>query len=128
MLYQTFRPLNHHLRHPLVVLRQFIKSRVNNLHIISRNGFPDIGHFLRALVNQQDDQVHIFIILQNRFGNVFQQCCLSGFRRGYDHASLPFSDWGNHIYNPHGNSPAFALHHQAFIRENRRHIFKIITF
>ena len=62
------------------MIRKFIKSRINNLYIASTNLFFNIRNFLWTFIDQKNDQMHIRIILLNRFGNIFQKGCLAGFR------------------------------------------------
>ena len=66
MLHQPFSSLYYHLGHPFVAVRKFIKGGVDHLHIGPNDRFPDIRHFLRALIDEQDHQMHVRVIGGNR--------------------------------------------------------------
>ena len=46
-----------------------IESGINDLYIFSLNCLFNIGYFLRPLVNQQNDQMHLRVIFLYRLGN-----------------------------------------------------------
>ena len=46
-----------------------IKSGINDLYIFALNCLFNIGYFLRPLVNQQNDQMHLRVIFLYRLGN-----------------------------------------------------------
>ena len=62
MLYQTFCTLNYHFGYTFVVLRKFVESRINNFYVIAFDSLFDICYLLRALINQQNDHMHVRII------------------------------------------------------------------
>ena len=92
MFYKTLRTLDDHLGYPFVVLREFIKRRINNLHLISFDGFFHIRYFLRPLINQKHQQMHVRMVLCNCLCNLFQKCGFPGFRLGYNHTALSLAD------------------------------------
>ena len=71
MFNQTLCTLDHHLGNSFVMLRQLIKGRIDYFYIISDNGFLDVGNFLRTLVDQQNDQVHIWVISKDGLCHLF---------------------------------------------------------
>ena len=71
MFYQTLCSLNYHLRHMLMMFRQFIKCRINDFYIFSFDGFLDICYFLWSFVNQKYDDVNLRIVDFNGFGHFF---------------------------------------------------------
>ena len=125
MLYQALRPLDHHLRHTLVVLRQFIKRRVDDFNIVSLDGLLDVRYLLRTLVDQQDQQMDLRIIPPYGQRHLLKQGCLTSFRRRHDHTALPLPDRRQEIYDPHGSARLAALKPESLIREDRRHILEI---
>ena len=127
MFHQTTCTFYYHFRHTFMMFRKLIKCRINDFHIIATDGLPDICNLLRALIDQKNDQMHVRIVSQNRLCHIFQQSCLTGFRRRYDHSSLSFTDRADQIYDPHGNCAARSFHYQSLIWKNRCHIFKIIS-
>ena len=48
-----------------MALCQLIKGGIDDLHISALNGLLYIGNLLRAFVDQQNDQIHLRIILCN---------------------------------------------------------------
>ena len=65
VLHQTLRPLNHHFRYTLVMIRKLVKSRINHFHIMPFNGLLNIGNLLGTFVNQENNQMHLRIISLN---------------------------------------------------------------
>ena len=128
MFYQTFCSFNSHLRHPFVMFRLLIKRRIDDFHVIPANRFPDIRYFLRAFINQKNDQMHIRAVSKNGLCSLFQQGRFTCLRRRYDHTSLTFSDWTDQIYDPHRHTSARAFQTKTGIRKDRGHIFKAISF
>ena len=92
MLYKTACTLNDHLWNSSVMLRKFVKGRMNNLDIVALDFFLDVGYFLRTLIDQKNDKMHIRAVFEDRFGHILEKCGLTSLRRRYDHASLPFTD------------------------------------
>ena len=127
MLYKTAGTLHYHLRYTLVMLRKLIKGRIDNLYIRSLNGFLYVCYLLRTLIDEKNDQMHIFIIFQDRLGYILQEGGLSCFRRGNDHTSLSLSDGADKVHDTHCCCSAGTLHDQPFIREDGCHVFKIIS-
>ena len=72
MFHQALCTLDSHLRHPLMMIRQFVKGGINNLYIVSADCFLDIRHLFRALINKQYQHMHMRIRPQNGFCNLFQ--------------------------------------------------------
>ena len=70
MFHQSFRSLDDHLGYTFVAIRKLIKGGIDNFHIRSCNGLPDIGNLLRPLINQKDNQVHLRMVRRNRPGNL----------------------------------------------------------
>ena len=53
---------------------------------------PHLGHFLGPLVDQQDEQVHLGVILGDGGGDLLEQDRLARPRRGDDQAALALAD------------------------------------
>ena len=109
------------------MLRSLVKRRIQNLDIVADDCLADIRHFLRTFINQHDDDMHLRIIPQNGTGNILQQGCLSCLGRRYDQSSLSLAYRRKEVDDPHGNFTSGALHFQALIRKDRRHVLEIIT-
>ena len=128
MFNQTLCALDHHLRHPLMVVRQLVKSGVDHFHIVPADGFLHIRYFLRALVNEQNQHVHVRIGAQNGFCHLLQKGGLSRLGRRDNHTALTLADGAYQIHNPHGHTAARRLQFNALIRKNRGHILKCPAF
>ena len=63
LLHETFRTLNDHLRNTFMMLRKFIKGGVDHFHIFSPNRFFDVCNLFRTFVDQEDQKLHIGVIL-----------------------------------------------------------------
>ncbi len=124
VLHKTLRPLDHHLRNPLVVLRQFVECRVDHLYVRAFDRLLDIRHFLRSFIDQKNDQMRVRSRPCQRLRHFLEQRCLTGFRRGHDHSSLSFSDRTHQIHDTHGNRCSGCFQTQSFVREDRRQIFE----
>ena len=70
MFYQALCSLKHHFRHSLVMIRKLIKRRIDDLHVLSLHRFFKIRHFLGSLVNEQYDQLDVFIILADALSHL----------------------------------------------------------
>ena len=108
-----------------MVLRQLVEGGMNHLHIRPLNSFFDICNLLRALVNQQNQQLHVRMVPGHGLGHILQKSGFTSLGRGHDHASLPLSDGGNQIDDPHGGASARALQMDPPVRENRSQILEI---
>ncbi len=63
------RQLQRLFRYPLMVFCGLIESGINDLYIFSLNCLFNIGYFLRPLINQQNDQMHLRVVFLYRLGN-----------------------------------------------------------
>ena len=93
-LHQPLRVLQHDLLQLQVVLRQFVEGGGDDLAI---HRAPDVGHFLRALVDQQHEQVHLGVVLRDAVGDLLEQRRLAGLRRGDDQTALALADRGDDV-------------------------------
>ena len=61
-----------------------------------------VGDFFRTLVDQEDDLVHLGVILGDGVGDGLEQHRLTGFRLGDDQAALALADGGEHVHDAAG--------------------------
>ncbi len=78
-----------------------------------------IGHFLRPLVYQEDDQLHLGVVGGDAVGDLLQQDRLAGLGRRDDHAALAFSDRYQEINNARGKNFGAGFHTQLLVRVHR---------
>ena len=124
MLHQSLGTLNDHLGHSLMMLRQFIKGRIDDLHILTDDGLLNVRYLLRSLVDQKNQHMHLGVGVKDRLRHFLQQGSLTGLRRRNDHSSLSLTHRTDQIGHTHGNTAAGALQLNALIRENRSHLIK----
>ena len=124
MLHETLCALDHHLGDAFMMLRKLVEGGIDHFHIIADDGFFNIRYFLRAFIDQKDQNVNFRIVFQDRSRDAFQQGCFSGFRRRNDHPSLAFSDRRYKIHDPHRQILFRGFQTHAFIREDRSQLLK----
>jgi hypothetical protein len=56
-----------------------------------------MGHFLRTLVDEQNEEMDLRIELADGEANLLEEDGFSRLRRGHDEASLASADWGHQI-------------------------------
>ena len=113
-----------------------LEDDLGNLHMsvsgLVEGGGDDLGidaplhvrHFLRALVDEQDDQICLGVVFGNGVGDILQQCRLTGFRRGDNHAALSLSNGGEEVDDPRGQIVAFAGQIEGLLREEGSQVFE----
>ena len=99
MFDQALGLFDHHFRDLDVANRRLVESRGNDL---ASDRPLHVGHFLRPLVDQQDDQITLRVICRDRLRDILQQDRLSGSRRRHDQRALPFADRRNDVDHPRG--------------------------
>ena len=75
-----------------------------------------IGHFFRALINQENDQDHLRVILGDRIGDVMQQSCLACARRRDNQTALAHSQWRHQIHDARGVTVRHRLELDPLVR------------
>ena len=85
MLDQALGLLDHHLGNLHVAGSRLVEGGADDLPL---HRPLHVGHFLRALVDQQHDEVALRVIGRDGMGDVLQQHRLAGARRGDDQAAL----------------------------------------
>ena len=121
-LHQPLGALQHHLGDPGVVLRGLVEGGVDHLAL---DGALHVGHFLRALVDQQHDQVNLGIVGDNGVGNLLQKRGLARLGLGDDHAALALADGRDHVDQPQRDVLALgALQPQPLVGVHRNQRIK----
>ena len=88
-LYQAFRLLVHDISDAYMVVRRFIEGRSNDLCV---HAALHVGHFLRTLVDEQNNHIHLGVVLQYSVCQLFEQHRLTGLRLRYNQTALTFTD------------------------------------
>ena len=95
---QTFGALDRQLGDTSVALNVAVVGAGDDLGFRMRA--LEVGHFLRPFVHQQDDQLHLRMILHHCIGNVMQKSRFSGAGRRDDEPALSHSERGHQIHDP----------------------------
>ena len=80
-----------------MVLRGLVEGGV---HHFALDGALHVRHFLRALVDQQHDQMNLRIVGHDGVGDLLQQRGLARLGLGHDHAALALADGCDHVDQP----------------------------
>ena len=102
------------------MLRDVVKCRVDDLDVVAHDGILNVRDFLRPLVDQQNDQMHVRMVRDDALGDLLKKRGLAGLRRRHDHASLPLADRGHQIDDTHRKLSILPLEVESLVRENRR--------
>ena len=123
VLDQAHRPLEHHLRHARMVLRQLVERGVEHL---AADGALHVGDLLGPLVDEQHDQVRIGIIVRDAVGDVLEQRRLARLRLRDDHRALALADGRDEVDEPDGEvvPGALALKRVPLVREDGDEVLK----
>lgn len=84
-----------------------------------------IRHFFWPFIDQQNDQMHLRIIAQNRLRRFLQKGSFTCLWRRNDHSPLSLTNRADQIGDPHGHTSTGPFQTKSLIRENRGHILKI---
>ena len=88
-----------HVGHLDVALGGFVERRGDNLRL---DAALHVGHFLRALVDQEDDLINLGVIVCDGIGYGLEEHGLTGLGLGDDKAALSLADRGEHIHDAAG--------------------------
>src|SRR5262249_17400431 len=119
----TLRALKHELRHLDMSLHILVEVGMINLAIdLAR----EIGHFLRTLVHQQQDQNNLGMIYTNGLRDLLEQNRLAHSRRGDDQPALAATERREQIDSTRANRVRlWIFEHNPALRELRRQFLEI---
>ena len=107
-----------------VLAGRFVERARDHLGSWAGNRPHHFGHFFGPLVDEQHDEIALWMILANRKSNLLQQDGLACTRRRYDQAALALADWGDEIDDASRELVAGHFEDQAFGRVKWRQIFE----
>ena len=114
---QALGPLERHFSDLGVILDRLVERRGDDLAL---DRAPHVGHFLRALTNQTDHQVHVGVVGRDAVGDRLQQEGLAGLGRRHDQTTLPAADRRNQVEQTRRQDIRLRLEVDQFEREDRR--------
>ena len=88
-----------HVRDLDVALRGLVEGGGDDLGL---DAALHVGDFFRTLVDQEDDLVHLGMVLGDGVGDGLEEHRLTGLRLGDDQASLALADGSEHIHDAAG--------------------------
>ena len=103
---------------------RFVESGGNDLPLYRT---LHVGDFLGPFVDQQDDQIALWVVLFDAIGDVLQQHGLTGARRGDDQRTLTLTDGRHEVDDPRGavfDSGVVDLHRQTLVGVEWRQVLK----
>ena len=115
--------LDDHLGHLYVALGRLVKGGTD--HLGGPAGAGHIGDLLRALVDQQDEQVHLGIVLDDGVGQILHQHRLAGTRRRDNQAARALAYRADQVHHAGGIFLRIILEEEALLREERREIVEM---
>ncbi len=124
MLDQALGLLDHHLGDLHVAGRRLVEG---GGHHFAAHGALHLGHFFRALVDQQDDQVALGVVAGDGAGDVLQHDRLARLRRRDDQAALTLADRCAEVDHATGEvfgGAVAGLHLQALVGEQRGQVLE----
>ena len=89
-----------------------------------RTGAPEICHFFRAFVDEENDQLHLRMIFHDRVGDVMEQCGLAGARRRDNQTALAHPERRHQIHDPRRITVGDRLELDLPVRIDRGQLFE----
>jgi len=125
VLDQALGLFDHHFGNLDVTGCRLVECRSNHLAL---HGAAHVGHFFRAFVDQENDQVAFRMVFFDRGSNILQQNRLAGARRRNDQGALALADRRNNI--DHAAGPVFlggvaAFHLHPLFRIKRGQVVEV---
>ena len=108
------------VRDARVVFGFHVEGGGHNFSRLNRPG--EIGHFLRTLIHQQNEQLDVGMIGVDAVGDLLKQRRFSRHRRRDNQPTLPFSDGTEQIDDASRNLATVVLQLQMFVGMQRRQI------
>ena len=97
MLNHALGLLDDHLGHLHVALGRFVEGGTDHLGGVAVA--DHVGDLLRSLVDEQNEEVHLRVVLDDRIGEVLHEHCLTGTRRSHDESAGALADGADEIHH-----------------------------
>ena len=97
-------------------------------HFRAFAGAFHVRDFLRPLVNQQDEQIRLRVVFENRIGDFLHQHRFAGARRRDDEAARAFANRANQIQNPRAQFVRRGFQNEPLVRKQRREVVEMRFF
>ena len=125
MLDEALGLLDHHLGDLYVARGRLVEG---GGHDLALHRPLHVGHFLRALVDQEHDQIALRMIGRDGMGDVLEDDRLTGARLRDDQTALALADRGNDVDDPARVillGRVLGLHLEPFVRVERRQVVEV---
>ena len=113
VLNQAFGFLDHHFGDLHVALGRFVERRRNHFAV---DRTLHVGDLFWPLVDQQDDQVDLGMVPDDRLRDTLQQHRLTGAGGRDDQTALTLTDRRHQVHDPAGQIRRLALERDPFLR------------
>src|SRR5215207_6274920 len=122
VLDQPLGPLDGQLGDLAVLLAGPVEGRVDDVRL---GRALHVGDLFGPLVGEQDDEVHLGVVLADGVGDLLHQRGLAGLGRGDDHAPLALPDRAHQVHDPGRDLGRVVLQAQPLQRVQRRQVLEV---
>ncbi len=116
-------PLHRHLSDPGLLLHGVIEGGGQHLRLL--HGTPPVGDLLRTLADEEDDDVHVLIVISDRVGDSLEEDGLAGLGRRHDEPALAAPDGGNEVDHAGGEVALASLQVYELVREDGGELLEV---
>ncbi len=115
VLDEPLRAFEHELGHGQVIGERLVERRRDHVRMFADRLFPVVGLF-RTLVDEQDEQLHFRMVLDDRPRDAAEDRRLAGLRRRDDHPALSLADRAEQVEDASDRLGRVPLETQPLVR------------
>src|SRR6266516_2984828 len=105
-----------------VLFRGPVEGGVDHLRL---GGALHVGDLFGPLVGEQDDEVHLGVVVADGVGDLLHQRGLAGLGRRHDQAALALADGAHQVHDPGGDLRRVVLQAQPLLRVQRGQVLEV---
>src|SRR6266571_4151577 len=124
VLDQTLGPLDGQLGHLAMVVARPVEGRVDHLRL---GRALHVGDLFRPLVDEQDDEDHLWVVGADRVGDLLHEGRLATLWRRHDQATLPLADRGHDVHDPRGDLRRRVLEPEPLVGVQRGEVLEVLA-
>src|SRR6266568_5145508 len=124
VLDQTLGPLDGQLGHLAMVVARPVEGRVDHLRL---GRALHVGDLFRPLVDEQDDEDHLWVVGADRVGDLLHEGRLASLWRRHDQATLPLADRGHDVHDPRGDLRRRVLEPEPLVGVQRGEVLEVLA-
>src|SRR5215217_7158276 len=122
VLDQPLGPLDGELGHLAVLLARAVEGRVDDVRL---GRALHVGDLFGPLVGEQDDEVHLGVVVADGVGDLLHQGRLARLGRGDDQAALALPDGAHQVHDPGRDLGRVVLEAQPLQRVQRGQVLEV---